>query len=264
MLVGKCAAVLNEMGVSSVAERTQPTFAIGIPARNEEQLVGRSIESVLESADALFEPSHVRIVIGCDSCTDTTADIARAIACVDERVEVIEGGWSSAGACRAAAIQHALDAVRQTAALSAVWVATTDADTIVPCDWLASHAAHWSRGDDAVAGIVDLFEDEADVLSVFGRHYVLGHDSHSHVHGANLGIRADAYLSVGGFPAIELAEDHALWHALRDAGFTCRSSVALRVSTSARLTGRARGGFADTLRDLTIDRSHDAGVVATA
>ena len=247
-----------------MAENSQPRFAIGIPARNEAELVGISIASVLGSADALSDPRAVRLVIGCDSCSDATADIARTIAQRDDRVEVIEGTWNSAGACRAAAVRRALGDVGDRTPLTDIWVASTDADTIVPTNWLHAHAGHWSRGDDAVAGVVDLLDDDADVLGVFGRHYVLGHDSHGHVHGANLGIRADAYLSVGGFPSVDLAEDHALWHSLRHAGYTCRSSLALRVATSARLTGRAVGGFADTLRGLMADAVCDSIEVATA
>lgn len=230
--------------------RTQPRFAVGIPACDEEALVGGAIESVLAAADALPDPGVVRLVIGCDSCTDATAAIAHAAARRDRRLQVIEGSWMSAGACRAAALRHALDAHPASAPRREIWVATTDADTVVPADWLGTHAACWARGDAAVAGVVDLVDGHGGVGSVFRRHYALGHESHGHVHGANLGIRADAYVHVGGFPEIELAEDHALWHALRRAGYTCRSSVALRVATSARLTGRAVGGFADTLRGL--------------
>ena len=249
-----------------MATRTQPRFAIGIPARNEAELVSRSLQSVLAAADELDDPESVRLVIACDSCSDPTADIARVIADGDNRVDVIEGAWRSAGTARAAAIQRALDNVRGKSAPSDIWVATTDADTVVPANWLCVHADHWAQGDDAVAGIVDLLDlldDNADVLNAFGRHYVLGHDSHGHVHGANLGIRGSAYLSVGGFPRVDLAEDHALWQALRAQGFDCRSSVALRVWTSARLIGRAAGGFADTLRDvLAAFADHES--VATA
>ena len=241
--------------------RTQPSFAIGIPARNEEDLVGRSMQSVLDAADVLDEPGCVRLVIACDSCSDATADIARTIADRDSRVDVIEGAWCSAGTARAAAIQRALGTLQATSNLSDIWVATTDGDTVVPPNWLCLHATHWAQGDDAVAGIVELLERDADVLTAFGHHYVLGHDSHGHVHGANLGIRADAYLDVGGFPLIDLAEDHALWQALRRAGFTCRSSVALRVATSARLSGRAAGGFADTLRDVVTSAMRDRSAV---
>lgn len=242
----------------------QPRFAIGIPARNEAELVLHSIESVLRSADALDDPSAVRLVVACDTCNDATADIANFVVQRDSRVEVIEGTWYSAGASRAAAIQRALDAVRCGAGLSDIWVATTDADTVVPADWLFWHAAHWSKGDDAVAGVVDLLDDDAEVRAVFGRHYVLSDDSHGHVHGANLGVRADAYLEVGGLPPVDLAEDHALWNALRKGGFVCRSSVSLRVATSGRLTGRAVGGFADTLHKLMANSVSDYNAVANA
>jgi hypothetical protein len=70
---------------------------------------------------------------------------------------------------------------------------------------------------------------------------------HPHVHGCNLGVRGDAYLDAGGWPAIHLAEDHGLWDALRARGWRCLSDRWLRVITSGRPAGRARGGFADTL-----------------
>jgi glycosyltransferase involved in cell wall biosynthesis len=247
-----------------VRERTQPRFAVGVPARNEQALVGSSIESLLAAADELDEPASTRIVIACDSCTDATPEIAKAFARRDARVSVVEGSWQSAGACRAAAIDHALAAAQVGSELCQVWVATTDADTVVPTDWLTSQAVFWSRGDHAVAGVVDLLEADHLVRSVFRHHYVLGHDSHGHVHGANLGIRADAYLAVGGFPAVTLAEDHALWHALRQAGFNCRSSVALRVATSPRLIGRAVAGFADHLHNLMTAQRASMDAAASA
>lgn len=231
-----------------MANRIQPIFAIGIPARDEELLIEGSVRSVLASADALVDPASVRVVVACDSCSDTTVDVVRSLHREDDRIDLVEGRWHSAGAARSAAIRRALDGVL--APRADVWVATTDADTVVPIDWLMGHARCWASGDHAVAGVVDLIDHTEAMGAVFGRHYVLGHDSHGHVHGANLGVRADAYLHVGGVPALALAEDHELWQALRHAGFTCRSSVAIRVATSARLTGRAPGGFADTLRRL--------------
>lgn len=245
-------------------QRTQPRFAVGVPARNEELLVAASIESLLAAADELDDPMSAHIVIACDTCTDDTPRIAADLARRDTRVTVIEGTWRSAGACRAAAITQALTRARVGTALDDVWVATTDSDTVVPSDWLTSQALFWSRGDHAVAGIVDLLEADHQVRSVFGRHYALGHDSHGHVHGANLGIRADAYLSVGGFPSVTIAEDHALWNELRTAGFICRSSVALRVATSPRLIGRAVAGFADHLHNLMALPSTSAEAAATA
>lgn len=231
-----------------------PTVVVGVPARDEEALVGASVRAVLAAADAAAACHDgdliVIVVVACDTCTDTTAAIINSIAGVDPRVRVLEGGWCSAGASRAAAIAHGLALVGRQTPLEHVWVATTDADTVVRADWLRQQLDHWSLGDHAVAGIVELLDGSIGgdrVAAAFRANYALGVDSHRHVHGANLGVRADAYMSVGGFPEIQLAEDHALWRALMAAGYRCRSSVALRVATSAREQGRAPGGFADTL-----------------
>ena len=227
---------------------------VGVPARDEEALLGASVRAVLAAADAAATHQGsdpvVIVVIACDTCTDATVHIARRIAADDPRVRVLEGAWGSAGGTRGAAIAHGLALVGPQTPLENVWVATTDADTVVRVDWLRQQVGHWSLGDHAVAGIVELLDDtfgDDRVAAAFRANYALGADSHRHVHGANLGVRADAYVSVGGFPAIPLAEDHALWRALTAGGYRCTSSVALRVATSSRAHGRARGGFADTL-----------------
>jgi hypothetical protein len=73
------------------------------------------------------------------------------------------------------------------------------------------------------------------------------------VHGANLGVRADAYLDVGGWRDVRVSEDHCLWNRLIRRGWRLRSPTASVVLTSGRLRGRARGGFADTLaRELRV------------
>jgi hypothetical protein len=79
----------------------------------------------------------------------------------------------------------------------------------------------------------------------FRQFYVRGGEHHPHVHGANLGVRADAYLAAGGFAAHPTGEDHALWRALAD-----RPRIATRripVVTSARRRARAPSGFAGFL-----------------
>ena len=61
-------------------------------------------------------------------------------------------------------------------------------------------------------------------------------------------MRADAYLDAGGWSHRPIAEDHCLWQRLRRRGWRLSSPVSSVVVTSARLNGRAPGGFADTLR----------------
>ncbi|WP_239072180.1 hypothetical protein [Streptomyces bauhiniae] len=66
---------------------------------------------------------------------------------------------------------------------------------------------------------------------------------HPHVHGANLGFAADAYLDAGGFPPLTTGEDRALVHALERRGHRVLRTAACPVLTSPRLRPRAHGGF---------------------
>lgn len=92
--------------------------------------------------------------------------------------------------------------------------------------------------------------DAAPGLSrlAFATHYATSAGlGHPHVHGANLGTRADAYQRAGGWEALHLAEEHDLWCRLRAAGERCLATTTLWVTTSGRARGRAHGGFADLL-----------------
>ena len=73
---------------------------------------------------------------------------------------------------------------------------------------------------------------------------------HSHVHGANLGFRASAYLKAGGFPEKPTAEDHAFVTALTACGCRVLRTRALPVVTSARREARAPNGFSRYLAEL--------------
>ncbi len=106
-------------------------------------------------------------------------------------------------------------------------------------------------GAGAVAGIVDVdsfAEHQAIVRERFRSSYLLHDDgTHPHVHGANLGVRADAYLNVGGWSYAATAEDHDLWKRLTLAGYPTLSDSKLKVLTSGRKIGRAPMGFAAAL-----------------
>ena len=174
-----------------------------------------------------------------------------------QRGEVLECTVRSPGSARrlgaAAALAHfpRLDPAR-------FWLANTDADSEVPADWLVQHLRLAEQGVTAIAGIVQLGEVPAHAQQLAARWragYELRADgSHPHVHGANIGVRADAYLDAGGWGDLALAEDHCLWRRLGQRGWRQAATVHSVVVTSARLYGRARGGFADTLRAL--ERHH--------
>jgi len=136
---------------------------------------------------------------------------------------------------------------------AAVWVATTDADTLVPPWWLSRQLRCAGQGWKGVVGTVTV-EDWAGhpprVQRLFDQRYRAWHERHPHVHGANLGFAADAYLAAGGFRPLPTAEDHALVDDLVAAGAPLLRTIRIPVVTSARGRARAPGGFAWLLATL--------------
>src|SRR3954469_834540 len=155
------------MGTRAGVNEGQPAarrvhVVVAVPAHNEESSVGRAVRSILAGADLLGGEATVRVVVACDACTDHTVVAVRALARTDPRVDLVVGRWLSAGAARRAAVRAGLSASsRDEVQTAATWIATTDADSVVPTDWLVHHVAAWSNGDHAIAGIVDVLLDDA-------------------------------------------------------------------------------------------------------
>jgi glycosyltransferase involved in cell wall biosynthesis len=217
-----------------------------VPAHNEQDLLPSCLASLRRAARAL-PGTPVRLVVVADACRDRTAEVARRGGAV-----VVTVGAGSVGRARAAGVREVL---RRAGHLDPadIWLATTDADTLVPARWLREHARYGDEGWDAVAGTVrvaDWSGYQPDARSLFRKRYGTGTGQHAHVHGANLGFRAAAYLRAGGFPDVPTAEDHALVAALTANGSRVRRTRALSVVTSARREGRAPHGFSHYLAEL--------------
>jgi len=223
--------------------------AVVVPACNEEATIAGCIATLLAARAHAQRIASTWIVIVADSCTDRTVELARHA--LGKAGEVIECRVQSSGAARRVGVKAALARFAAHDPRS-TWIANTDADTYVPADWLEVQLGYAARGYSGVAGIVGFdsrSEAAPEVMRVFESNYLLAADgSHAHVHGANVGVRADAYVAVDGWSCRALAEDHCLWERLRRAGCRLLASTRSVVVTSARLHGRARGGFADTLR----------------
>jgi glycosyltransferase involved in cell wall biosynthesis len=225
-----------------------PLWSIGIvvPARNEEASIQPCIESIRRSCDAARLRDYW-IVIVADSCTDDT--LPRARRAVQGVGEVRECDSKSAGSARRLGVEAVLAHFKDRD-LGHIWLANTDADTLVTRDWITVQLGLADSGIAAVAGIVKLEEGGSPAAHELHRAtYLTSPDgTHGHVHGANLALRADAYVDAGGWAHLALAEDHCLWKRLKHRGWRLSSPVTSVVVTSARLIGRARGGFADSLK----------------
>jgi glycosyltransferase involved in cell wall biosynthesis len=221
--------------------------AVGVvvPAHNEETLLPACLAALDRVADSVGMPVSVLVVA--DTCTDGTEAAARACG-----AEVIAIGARNVGAARAAGMAELL---RLTAGVdpAAVWLATTDADTVVPPGWLERQLKYAGQGWDVVLGTVTVADwngHPPHVPAAFDALYEFGDGPHQHVHGANLGIRASAYLAAGGFRSLRTAEDHALLAAATEAGCSVLQASDITVETSARRRARAPLGFSHLLRTL--------------
>ncbi|WP_265442719.1 glycosyltransferase family 2 protein [Flexivirga meconopsidis] len=220
-----------------------------IPARDESALVARAVAAANVARRHAEQQHGVRTacVVVADACTDDTAEIA---ACAG--AHVVESHCGCVGLARRLGVARA----RATAATVAVepsriWIACTDADSVVPPGWLTRQLDHAHDGTDLVLGRVE--PDAADLPTDVLRAWRARHDDrdgHRHVHGANLGFRAAPYDAVGGFPAVAHDEDVLLARKLSAGGFVIHADGADPVITSGRRIGRAPSGFAAYLNAL--------------
>lgn len=220
-------------------------LGVVVPVHDEEALLGPCLDALATAARAAAAQADVRVVVVLDACTDGSAAIAARHA-----VEVVTGASRRVGVVRAAGCARLLDPA---AGPPADWLATTDADSVVPADWLHAQVDALRAGDDARVGTVrvgDWGRHPEVVRRWFREVYDHPDDVHPHVHGANLGVRASAYRAVGGFAPLVTGEDVALVAALEARGARVRRTRHAPVLTSTRVTARAVAGFADHLLRL--------------
>jgi glycosyltransferase involved in cell wall biosynthesis len=222
-------------------------FCIIIPAKNEEELLPRCLQSLKSAINELPNYCTYDMVLAVDSSIDRTFEIGEKFILPNGMVINISEG--TVGKARLLATEVALKRYRGN--LEHCWLANTDADCEIPSNWLTYQLNHAMQGTQALAGIVsvDNFKDHKEhVAQRFVETYILNADgTHPHIHGANLGMRADAYIDAGGWNCLKTAEDHDLWNRLRLSNISMKSDSKLCVITSGRRIGRAPNGFADAL-----------------
>ncbi|MDP4021864.1 glycosyltransferase [Methylobacterium sp. NEAU 140] len=244
-----------------------PVAVIAVPVRNEAERIAACLRAI--GAQAGLPPGALGVVLFLNNCTDGTdrivADLAPTLP-VPVRVSVEDFSGAHAGWAR----RRAMDAAAAWLGEGNGAILSTDADSRVPPDWVARNRAALAAGADAVAGRVELDEAEGrllpDALHARGRledtYDALiteaearidpdPHDPwpcHRTTIGATLAVTRAAYLQVGGMPEIPLGEDGAFIARLIAHGLRVRHAPDVCVTISARLTGRAPGGVADTIR----------------
>lgn len=218
-------------------------IAVVVPAADEQDTIGACLQALLVARDhAERQGLGVRIVVVLDECTDSTAD---EVAVVDG-VLALEHSGRNVGLARAAGTALALAEDPDPAGLL---IASTDADSRVPSDWLVGLAAE-AAGADLVLGTVlpDLGLTAGVSHAWHARHVLV--EGHPYVHAANLAVRASTYTAVGGWAPLRAGEDEDLADRIVAAGGRVVRTARIPVHTSVRAQGRAPRGFSSYLRSL--------------
>jgi biofilm PGA synthesis N-glycosyltransferase PgaC len=191
-----------------------------IAAFNEQEVIARTLESVLGSSYALLE-----VIIVNDGSTDGTADAVAALARRDSRIVLID--QTNTG--KAGALNHGLKQARGDI------IVTIDADTILDEHAVHNLVRHFAVDETgelgAVAGVLRVANRERNLLTRWqaleyltqiglerAAQDALG--AISIVPGACAAWRKTAILSVGGFTHETLAEDCDMALNLRRAGWS--------------------------------------------
>lgn len=227
-----------------------------VPARDEEDRIADCLLS-LEAARCRLHQAfdgavRSRVIVVLDDCRDATASVAARFT----DVETVISSARCVGAARRLGTHHALRLDRPA---RGVWLANTDADCVVPPDWLTQMVDDGNLGINLVLGTV---RPAPGLPVAVARAWLAAHhlrDDHPHVHAANLGIDARSYLDLGGWRELPCHEDADLVDRVAASGhLRVRRTGGIAVVASSRLHGRAPRGFARYLSDMT-DEFSQAG-----
>ncbi|WP_047866020.1 glycosyltransferase family 2 protein [Rubrobacter aplysinae] len=240
--------------------------SVVVPAKDEEDLIGRCIRSL--AVQSGVKPEEYEVILVLDGCSDATADRALEAASgyPELRLALLEGPGLGAGHARRAGMEAACGRLISLGLPDAL-IASTDADTVVAPDWVCRQLRAAERGARAIGGRIELLDEdglsdevrswrerrgEARHQDILGRRDDPGSDSraeHWQFSGASMSLTAEAYQEVGGLEPRAALEDEQLESALERCNVPIQRPLDVRVSTSPRLVGRASRGLA---RDLSL------------
>jgi glycosyltransferase involved in cell wall biosynthesis len=194
----------------------KPVISVVIPALNEEKYLGKTLESLQKQDFKNFE-----IIVVDNGSIDKTAQIAKNFG-----ARVIFEQKKGVPFARQAGFEKANGKI----------IATTDADTILPQNWLLKIHQTFLKNPQAVAvtGFFDFYDSSIifRILFLFlSRLYFLATNSFS---GTNIAIKKEAFEKIGGFNFNYLVgEDTNICRRLKKIGKVIRNH-SLLVKTSGR------------------------------
>ena len=171
-----------------------------IPARNEEENIGK----LLSSLEKQTYPSHLfEVIVVDDHSTDNTAAVVNGYAFV----KLIKLGLDNINSYKKKAIETGI------AVASGDLIVTTDADCIVPANWLKTIASFKEKTNTVFIAAPVVLENESNLLQTFQALDFLVLQGitaasiqkrfHNMCNGANLAYERKVFFEVNGFTGID-------------------------------------------------------------
>jgi glycosyltransferase involved in cell wall biosynthesis len=223
-----------------------------LPVHNEQDTLPETLAALTLAIHNLVDTGVAcRLAVVLDDCSDGSEGLVRqwTSEATDIVALVVNCSAHNVGVARQTGCLALIESCASLD-LSQIWLATTDADSEVPPQWLTHQVECMSKKIDFWAGRVEV-SDWSDrhpgTTQLWNRAYCKEPDP---IHGANLGINAELFLKVGGFAPLATGEDEALRRAVSRTSSTVFHDRRMPVKTSARVRARAPLGFAHYMDSL--------------
>jgi Glycosyl transferase family 2 len=252
-----------------------------VPVKDEAQSLTQTLAALANQTclnGTPLDPRSYEIILLANNCTDESARIAHRFATQhpDLVLHIAEINLPPAqayiGHVRKLLMDEAHDRLMSLERRQGM-IASTDGDTQVAATWIAANMHEIASGVDAVGGRIITDRDSRHQLSLQAKTFLLqevGYRSlvaqmesyldpdpydplprHYQHYGASLAVTAQMYAKAGGIPPVRTPEDEAFYQSLVRVNARFRHSPLVKVTTSARSTGRSPVGLANQLRKWT-------------
>ncbi|MGV0023959.1 glycosyltransferase [Phormidesmis priestleyi] len=253
-----------------------------VPVQNEAEILEQALTALLSQTDLSgrsLAPTFYEVIVLANNCNDESAAIAHRFAQQHPTfvLHVVEQTFppeqANIGCVRRLLMDEAYRRLSSLGQKRGI-IASTDGDSQVSPTWIVATCYEIAQGTDAVGGRILTDRAGRAALDPYARlchlrevgYYSLIAELESYLdpdpcdrfprhyqhYGASLAVTAEIYARAGGLPPVSTSEDVALYRALLRANVRFRHSPLVRVTTSARQTGRAQKGLADQLSQWAV------------
>lgn len=197
-------------------------FSVIIPARNEEENIGRCIQSII---DCNYPQDFFEIIIADDFSTDETPVIVESFMKSYSNISLIKLDGiikKNINSYKKKAIEIAINESKFE------WIITTDADCNLPTQWLSLYDAYIQKNRSVFVAAPVMFMNDGSFLSIFQCLDFISLQGitaasvsagfHSMCNGANLAYNKQAFYEVNGFKNadhIASGDDMLLMHKIK-------------------------------------------------